>query len=1358
MRERLVYLIFCLSLYPGAAHLVSGQVYLGKVQQLSVDQGLSSRFANDLLFDHEGFLWVATDYGLNRYDGFDFTWLTSQTMGWRSDITWMLAEDDQDRIWIATKDRSGFHFIRLQDIYLLDRKSGKSCPWQEAFPNAPVQPADINQMVSSNGAVYISTFGGQLYRIEKGTFTLLFEDKTISLGAIYATSQNTIVVKSFVVNTDPDGWYIEVDLQGRLLCRRPLQVFWQFLKADADGTRWIMNVGDGAKSLPGLIYSFNGCDGELRHHDLKALNLPLDLSALRPAFIHYNDKLDAFWISLDEKVFVFNLKKGLIHDFSPALKEPILYVGNGMGAFGPGKDAWMVARNTAQGVFHLNLSPRLFRNYLPDHACRGMLEDGSGKMIVSTQSGMRQLDPATGDWRGDNLMTDNIALLHDRNGQLWTGNSGRFSFTAAPKSQNQVRDPIGLVWSMAQSTLSGNILLGGENGIGLMDPQNDEFSFKPVSGKFSALNESRKTQFLEERPGVFWLASSTGLYLLDEKKGVLACYNKKAVGDDYLPVMYVNHIWKDAGGIMWLATRGDGLVRWDRSSGQAQSFKIEQGLSHNILYAVYEDRHNGLWLSSDRGIMRFDKISHQVQTFLKRDGIPHEEFNTASHYQASDGRIWFGGLNGVTVFDPDDFYKTEKGQQKTLHISQFQQFDATQNAFIDRSAGLAKTRQIVLNPGDKFFVLKVSPLDFDLGADYQFAWKIEGIDAEWNYQQENTIRVNGLPAGDYQLFIKAQSTNGQWTETLQLGVSVKKPFYQQNWFYLLLLLLAGALIWSRFRSVRNAKVELEKIVAERTNQIENDKETIETQAAELLELDKAKSRFFANVSHELRTPLTLILGPAGTLLKSLKLPDEAKNPLSIIQRNARNLLQLVEELLDLSRLDAGKLQLQEKPVLLKPLVQRIMASFESQAEMKQIGYTLHYDPGADLNLLIDSVKLERIVTNLLSNAFRHTPPGGKIDVQVQIVASGSDKAPESIEMQVADTGRGIHPDELPYIFERFFQAQKTGAAIEGGSGIGLALCREYAQLFGGKIIATSTPGLGSAFSFVFPKKELPAGLPPARVERPEAEARSALPVRDDVIAPAANDYTILLVEDNPDMQQFVKEILQPFGTVITANTGKEALGKLDSAPEGQSGTPALPDLIVSDVMMPEMDGFALLEALRADERRRHIPVVMLTARAGKEDRLHALRFGVDDYLTKPFDADELQARVGNLLQRLRQRRESSEPGFSFAPLTSADDLWLKDLEQKSLAALDRQLLTVTYLADEMALSERQLRRKIQQLTGMTPNYYLREVRLQKSRHLLESRAMFTVAEVSYAVGFSKPDYFTQLFFQRFGKTPSAYLS
>lgn len=532
------------------------------------------------------------------------------------------------------------------------------------------------------------------------------------------------------------------------------------------------------------------------------------------------------------------------------------------------------------------------------------------------------------------------------------------------------------------------------------------------------------------------------------------------------------------------------------------------------------------------------------------------------------------------------------------------------------------------------------------------------------------------------------------------------------------------------------------------------KKVIESQAEQLYELDRLKSNFFANVSHELRTPLTLMLGPLNSLLKNNSLGKRDFKLLNSAQQGAQNLMKMVGSILDLSKLEANKMEVKWETTPLFFFARRVVAAFESQAQIKNIAYHFEYKAEQYLHIELDQSKMTVILNNLLSNALKFTSSGGSIRVIVEDLDN-------IIQFKVVDTGRGIHSKDLPYIFDRFYQSKEKSALVEGGTGIGLALCKEFAELMEGKVLIESELGKGSIFTVQIVRKEVFGKAPKVtEIEAAEEQKEEITPVIPRHLAEVkSKEKTILVVEDNSSLRKYMETILTDDYNVLLAANGKKALSLLAEKTNEQ-----LPNLILSDIMMPEMDGYQLLEILKQSDQYRHIPVVMLTARADVQDRLKALRIGVDDYLLKPFLEEELFARIDNLLrhQLVRQKNiaasDRKKPKKEKIIISQEDQTWLSEFEVFVQDNISNSLLSVPMLAEEFAMSESTLLRQLKRLTGLTPIQYLKESKLERARQFIETKTYNSISQVAYQIGYADAKSFSRAFKTRYGKSPSIMLS
>lgn len=886
---------------------------------------------------------------------------------------------------------------------------------------------------------------------------------------------------------------------------------------------------------------------------------------------------------------------------------------------------------------------------------------------------------------------------------------------------------------------------------------------------------------------------------------------------------YIISLLETADGAIWVGTYGNGICCYtETADGNVRFLKYDEnsGLCNNVAYAMEEDPNGNIWISTDKGLSKLNPKTGKFQNFYVKDGLLSDQFYWSASATDGNGMMYFGGIAGMNYFDASaiEMY-TECAKPVFTEFSVFNNRVAIGKKYHSRvilPRSISVSDVVELSYKDAVFSIEFSALDYFLPGKVKYQYKMEGVDQDWVEVPATRRFANytNLSGGVYTFKVRATNSDGVLSDQLaELKVIVHPPFYNTAWFRFLAILVISLLVlaYIRYRTqfLKEQKQKLEEQVKERTLQIEAQKEELEKQAFrlqrtnlqlgerqreiegqkvelelqntkiaqqrdELIELNEKvnlvnqlRLRFFTNISHEFRTPLTLIIDPLEQLMKNLKDDKQTISTLKLINRNAQRLLHLINQLIYFRRLENGKIDLHVCRGDLKLFLFQIYESFLDLAQHQQINYQFEM-PVPVAETWFDAEKLENIFYNLLSNAFKYTPEAGAISMKVSFVQEGvpADFALPHVRIEVADSGAGIADEHLPFIFERFYQVRSEKNPAMKSSGIGLALTYELVQALHGQIDVESEAGKGSRFIVRLPytpdrfeERELDQSLVPAAVN---------LQARVDVLTEgltcdeqtdeseetqeeqARSKPLVLVVEDNYDLRSFLIQTLRSEYRLLGAENGKEALALAKKYS---------PDLILSDVMMPVMDGVELCSRLKKDIQTSHIPVILLTAQSMIENWIEGLESGADDYIPKPFNLEVLQARMANLIEgRRRLKKMFSNPQDT--PLNeSTTNPVDEEFMQRVYAVLEKSYqspeFSASQFASELAMSQSLLYKKLRAITDLGITDFINSFKLKKAVELIrESR--LPISEIAFHAGFNDPKYFSRIFRKFYGMTPSEF--
>lgn len=1002
---------------------------------------------------------------------------------------------------------------------------------------------------------------------------------------------------------------------------------------------------------------------------------------------------------------------------------------------------------------------------------RAMMTDRAGHVWMGTKSGELLCYSADRELlcsypEGDRTLGMIYALKEDSRGDIWVGtkgnglyrlcpDGGKYRFAAHyrhdPKNEYSLGDD--QIYSIEEDDLGRMWFATYGGGPNLLDPEDPEERFIHAGNllvQYPLDEAGRMRWLLNDGNGRMLAATVDGLIVFEPTRNVKQIrFNqiRKVPGDaSSLGNNDIIHMMRDSRGRVWLATYGGGLNRiegYDEAGVPLfRYYDQNDGLPSNICLSVAEDRNGNIWVATQNSVSRLDEEHSFFMNYLYNNPT-NVEFNEAGALASPSGAILFAGGSRLYAFSADDV--ATRSEESRLRFTGF--WVKNQPAEIGPSKPLkesvSRVKRIELKYNYSNFRFAFASLNYALQSQINYMYRLEGFDPEWNLAgKSNWASYSNVPTGHYKFQVKAYVGNvAAADEGLSVDVVILPPFWLTWWAKCLYFLLLGGVLFVVWRIVDSMQR------MRRESKMEQ-------------EMTDMKLQFFTNVSHELRTPLTLILGGIEDVRKHEELTPRGGTSLNLAYKNARRMLTLINQLLDFRKIVKNKMELKIARVNLVQLVEDALDDFREMASERHIEL-LFTVSNRSILVWVDLERIESVVYNLLSNAFKFTRNGGRIEMVLTVNESEG-----SVSMTVRDNGIGIAKEQQNSIFERFHQASRSVVGDMKGSGIGLALCREIVALHQGEISVDSKLGEGSAFTVKLRLGnahfgmeqidfgELQGGKKPGYMVSDYSSAESGR--RTDVVPPE-DSQKILLVDDNRELRLFMYNSLIENYRVVEAEDGVEALEVIRRE---------MPDIVVTDLMMPNMDGIELIGNIRSDFSISHIPIIMLTAKHSPDERIKAMEYGADGYITKPFSIELLQARIDNLLTQRRKlfekfstqsaRNKVVELSPKDVVVTDRDEAFMKNVMAWLGDNIENSDLTIDQLATHLGLGRTTMYNKLKSLTGKSPVELIKEYRINKS-HLLLRTGQFSVSEVAYKVGFSDPGYFSRCFREQFNMSPAEYL-
>lgn len=1365
-------LLFFAALWLLVAGLVNAQDNHYQFSRLDIRDGLSNNAINYIYKDSKGFVWIGTGSGLNRYDGYTFKVYkhSSDTSGLTDDDITGIFEGPSGKLWIATmagfiiydpaedrfehdadKQLNGMH---IPDMNIQDIKKDRSGNFWFVHNNYGIykyRPRDrktfhLQHNGKDNRSLYSNNITGSA-ETRDGHFWLVYQN-----GMLDKVDQSTGLVTN------------RVDILNKT-ARRSQANYRVF--ADGDGDLWIFELGS-----PSGLFFYDVKKGALKNITTKSPGGHLSSDIVTGVL---QDNKNTIWVATDHGgINLVNKSDFKIQSLLTREGDSKSLSQNSITCLYKGNDGVVWIGTFKKGVSYYH--PDIIKfplikhfasdvNSLPYDDVNRFAEDDLGNLWIGTNGrGLIYYSRKNGTYKSylnnatdPNSLSNNVvvSLCIDHKKRLWIGtyfggmdcfDGQTFKHYKHSNSQNSISDNriADIIEDSSHHLWIGTI--GG--GLDFFDP--DAGTFKHYAAG-NGLNINYISKLAEDEAGNIWIGTAYGLNVFTRQSKFIS-YIRTGNPQNGLVNNSISALVEDSRHLFWITTR-DGVSIFNPRTKKFRNLHKSDGLPDNNTQDVLEDDHHNMWVSTANGLCNItvagtgDNLTLHFKNYDEGDGLQGREFNRYASLKTRRGELIFGGANGFNLFNPSDIRPTP--EQQAVVLTNFLVFnnpvepeqDIDGHVILQKS--ILETKSLTLRHAENMFTIEFAALNFLNPDKVNYQYMLQGFDRKWIAADNNSRKATytNLDAGDYTFRVRAvASSGGHAVSETTLNIQVMPPFYKSPFAYLLYVLAVfGALYFIRRRGIEKLRTQFA---------IEEERK----EARRIQELDMMKIKFLTNVSHEFRTPLSLIMAPVDKMINQSADKDQ-KNQAELIKRNARRLLNLVNQLLDFRKMEVHELKLCPQSGDIIQFIKDASYSFADLAEKKNINFIFDTDT-ENLITSFDHDKIERIIFNLLSNAFKFTPSGGHVGVWITVSAEEATPESKCLEIKVIDNGIGIEKEKHAKIFDCFFQNEIPDSFVNQGSGIGLSITKEFVKMHKGEITLESEPGSGSCFIVRIPVKTEDLCIRSPEIAVPDSQSSISSPVKRgiDVALEKNKKPVILLVEDNDDFRFYLKDNLREYFQIVEAVNGKDGW---------QKALALHPALIVSDISMPEMNGIDLCKKVKNDSRTTHIPVILLTALTGEEDQVKGLAFGATDYMTKPFNFEILLSKIKNLLTLQdtfkRTYKKQLDLQIEEVEVASGDEKFLRNVVDYIEKNMSNDRLSVEELSREMAMSRVSLYKKLLTLTGKSPLEFIRSVKMKRAAQLLASGEM-TIAMVSYEVGFNSPNYFTRTFKEEFKLLPSEYIA
>ncbi|WP_337966420.1 two-component regulator propeller domain-containing protein [uncultured Flavobacterium sp.] len=1347
----------------------------------SIQETTSKRAISSIIQDKNGFIWIGTNgTGLYRYDGVNyFGYEYNKKRGsLNSNFIYATFIDSDNNLWVGTddglclynRDLDNFTKINIEDVI---RKGY----------DEPITVKTIIQ--DNNGNLILGTYGFGLFKLNIKTLKASLIPSKV-LDKFNFLIKSSVKNKHGIIYLGTSYGLLELDLNGKLkqvykdkFKREPLLDDIENLVIDKFGYIWLGTTESGLIKIKPETDNYQFENYSITKNKILSIiessHDYIICGTENDGLLVVNYKGQVLQKYLHSKYNDFSLKSNSVWSLFED-KEKRLWLGyfnKGLGVFDKPNNKF----NSLESQVNND-------NSLQTSFVTSVIKDKKGNLLISNEGGGLDIyNLATKSYIHVNKnnqsyysgldAADIQTMFIDSKQNIWIGSWDRgiyFLKNGTTRFINyNTANTSGLksnrIFTFSEDS-KGRIWIGTFiKGLHYFDNKTNTFVHcESKSFTDNALDNAFIRKVFVDSDNVLWVGTILGLYQVSLKgdSDFKVTKMRDAMFKDktkYNSIQTILSIYESNDKTIWIGTDGEGLFNYNKKDKTFSNFNNFPGFKEKSVRAIIADNNGSLWISGGSGLTKLDFKNKKSTNFTKDDGLVDNDFNNNAVFKDGNGELYFGSYEGVNYFNPNEIKKTEKAPK--LYFSDFKLFNKSVKPNEDSSPltkVIAQTKEIILNYTQSVFTIEYVGINYNYSKKNQYAYYLQGFEKDWNYVGNNrTATYTNLAPGDYVFKVKSANADGSWSNNpLELKIKILPPWWKTFWAYLLYTSILVFLIIYLNKIYQNRFKAKQAILLEKEKNIQSEK------------LNNKKLQFFTNISHEFRTPLTLIINPLEDILRSKNLSPEIHNKLKIVHKSSDRLSRLINELMDFNKLEFNKISLQAKKIEVVAFTQGIIGYFDEEASARNI--TINFESAFDdLEDWLDPKMLEKILFNIISNAFKFTPDNGSItisiaksDIDNSLLING-DRVP-SFSITITDTGSGIHKKDLKRIFDRFYQVNNVNKDYYGSTGIGLEVVKEFVELHKGRIDVESQVGEGTKFTVTFPlgkslykkseiidevfktEKAKNKFLTETVNHSADEDDETDQTVEIDVVE-TTKPYTVLIVEDNPELRNYLKHELSKLYKVIATENGQKGY---------ELAVQKLPDLIITDVIMPVMDGLQLCKNIKGDLKTSHIPLLMLSAKAMVKDRLEGIDSGADMYLSKPFELDILKSSLAQLItsrQIMFKKFYSGITKDGKEKTTSLDNEFIQKILHFINENISEPELTVELLSSKIFLSRSQLYRKIKTLTGVSVNEFIRNVRLEKAKQLIE-KGNNNINEISYKVGFTSPSYFSKCYKIKYGYLPT----